>query len=123
MEDDHHRYDCRDLNFLALQIRKNCERHQFTMPDTSNISEKLMLVSDELSEAHEEVRSGRTEIYWTTGGQIGEQPKPDGFPIEIADAIIRLLDICAGFGIDIAEMIRLKMLYNESRPVKHGRRF
>lgn len=112
-------YNAPELTRLSRKIRANCATHGFTKPDTSNISEKLMLVSDELSEAHEFARDGNFESF--SGGADGT--KPDGFPMEIADAIIRLLDICAGFDIDIAEVIQIKMQYNESRPIRHGRNF
>lgn len=113
------KYRAPEMNELSQQIRENCRIHGFSKPGSSNISEKLMLVSDELSEAHEFARDGNFEDF--SSGPDGS--KPDGFPIEIADAIIRLLDIAAGFDIDIAEMIRWKMRYNESRPVRHGRNF
>ena len=52
--------------------------------------EKWVLLHSEVSEAFEEYRSGRVAT-WT-----GENGKPEGFFIEIADLVIRLADI-AGF--------------------------
>ena len=46
--------------------------------------------------------------------------KPEGIPSELADIIIRVLDICAYHGIDIAHAISDKMAYNETRPYRHG---
>lgn len=47
----------------------------------------------------------------------------DGFEFEIADAIIRLLDLCAGHGIDIEYYINRKMQYNSTRNKLHGKRY
>lgn len=46
--------------------------------------------------------------------------KPEGIPSELADIIIRVLDICAANGIDIAAAIADKMAFNETRPYRHG---
>ena len=67
---------------------------------------KLMLVNTELCEAAEAARDGDM----------------DNFKEEIADAVIRLLDICGACGIDIEEAVAQKMLVNMSRPPKHGRK-
>lgn len=47
--------------------------------------------------------------------------KPEGVPSEFADIIIRVLDACAAYGIDIDAAMREKMSYNRTRPYKHGR--
>lgn len=52
--------------------------------------------------------------------QYGYKAKPEGIPIEIADAVIRILDECANRGIDIDEAIRIKMEFNRTRPYRHG---
>lgn len=46
--------------------------------------------------------------------------KPEGIPTELADIIIRVLDVCAYLGIDIEDAIADKMNYNEHRPHRHG---
>lgn len=80
--------------------------------------ETMMLIVSELAEAVEEYRSGHgyNETYYNP-----EKPnKPEGIPIELADAAIRLLDECHYRGIDIEAAIALKMAYNVTRPYKHG---
>jgi NTP pyrophosphatase (non-canonical NTP hydrolase) len=82
-------------------------------------TEAMMLVVTELSEAVEEFREGHKmdEIYAVNpmGGN-----KPEGIPIEVADAIIRIFDVCGGFNIPIADAIMAKMRYNRTRPTRHG---
>lgn len=48
--------------------------------------------------------------------------KPEGIPSEMADIIIRVLDICAFNGIDIAQAIADKMAFNDTRPYRHGKK-
>jgi NTP pyrophosphatase (non-canonical NTP hydrolase) len=46
--------------------------------------------------------------------------KPEGIPSELADVIIRVLDMCGALGIDIAAALADKMAFNETRPYRHG---
>lgn len=70
----------------------------------------------EISEAWEDYRNGRrfTEINFEENG------KPVGLPTELADLIIRVLDTCAAYNIDIEEAIKIKHEYNKTRPFQHG---
>lgn len=77
---------------------------------------KLMLAVSELVEAVEELRDGRGlgEKYYRTDG------KPEGFGVEVADAIIRLLDLAYMTGLPIEDLIMEKVQFNKSRGVMHG---
>lgn len=79
------------------------------------IASKLMLVVSELSEALEELREGRV-VHW----EHPEDKKPEGFGVELADAVIRIFDLAGWLNIDLAELIKIKMEYNETRPYRHG---
>lgn|SRR3990167_7920614 len=88
-------------------------------PETSQkiVIEKLCLVHSEISEALEALRDDQNELWVTSQG------KPEGFPAELADAVIRIADLCGWMGIDLNDAIIRKMDYNKTRGYKHGRAF
>ena len=47
----------------------------------------------------------------------------DTFEDEIADAFLRLMDLCGEYDIDIEKHINLKAEYNKLRPYKHGKSY
>lgn len=47
----------------------------------------------------------------------------DTFEDELADALIRILDLAAGMNIDIQKHVELKMRYNATRDKKHGKNY
>ena len=70
-----------------------------------NVGEALMLIVTELAEAME-----------------GHRKQDDAnFKEELADAFIRLFDLCGGLGIDIEKEIAQKSERNKARPYKHGK--
>ena len=87
-----------------------------------------MLCVSELSEALEADRKDRRArtIGVISKGSFKEDFETyvkDTFEDEIADAIIRILDLCGYLHIDIEKHIRLKMKYNEMREKLHGKRY
>ena|SRR6266487_469189 len=81
------------------------------------IPELLCLIHSEVSEALEEYRNGSppTHMYYT-----GSNDKPEGFPIEIADIVIRIADLCGQYNIDLEKAIEIKQVFNKTRPMRHG---
>lgn len=49
--------------------------------------------------------------------------KPEGAAVELADCIIRCLDTLQSLDVDIDEVTREKMAYNDGRPFMHGRKY
>ena len=80
-----------------------------------SVPEKLALVHSEVSEALEEYRNDRMDVWVMEGSK-----KPEGFGIELADAMIRIMDLAGYLDIDLEELIEKKMSYNETRPYRHG---
>jgi hypothetical protein len=105
------------------------------------IAEKLALVHEEVSEALGEIRSGHAplEVYYLdkktgtiSAAQLHDedgvpQLKPEGFLVELADAMIRIADLAylAGDkdGTQLASALQTKAVYNATREHKHGREF
>lgn len=49
--------------------------------------------------------------------------KPEGVAVELADALIRILDTMHSLGVDIDAIVQEKMSYNASRSFKHGKSY
>lgn len=56
-------------------------------------------------------------VRWTEAGKIG---KPEGVASEAADVLVRLLDTCGRYGIDLFAAWRQKVDFNWTRPPRHG---
>lgn len=134
-----------EINELVKKAHENAVNHGFWDP-TPAFGTSIALIHSELSEALEEEREGRplvwyqckeTESVATCAPQdeydckmYGQEqscqyrnPKPEGVAVELADAVIRIADLCGHLGIDLDAVIREKMAYNEGRPYKHGKQF
>lgn len=96
--------DFRDIDMLredgVLDEHYECVRRAF-------ISQFLMLIIGEVSEALEALREGDVD-------NVGE---------ELADVVIRTADLCGGLNIDLESEIKKKMEKNKTREFKHGKLF
>lgn len=118
------------LNALAEMVHKNAIEHGWWEDDRS-FGELMALVHSEVSEALEFARDGHQpdEIFYSCDCLREDRSSPccvcgqskiDGIPVELADVIIRVLDICGRYHIDIGHALFRKMFYNKYRPYKHG---
>lgn len=114
---------CSGLNELAKNIHKdNVDRGFYDTPrETGTI---LMLIVSELSEALEAYRKYKFVNKDDLEGEFDKdkfkEKVKDTFEDEIADALIRILDMCGDMEIDIAKHVYQKLLYNRTRGYKHG---
>ena len=83
-----------------------------------NPLELIALVHSELSEAVEDFRRGAAP--WCIPANNLPDCKPSGPDIELADAVIRIADMCGYLGLDLEAAIQAKLAYNKTRPVRHG---
>jgi len=76
--------------------------------DVKTVLIKLLLINGEVSEAAEVLRKdqGRDRLHE-----------------ELADVMIRLLDLMGYVQMDIDSVVAKKMAYNKTRPYRHGRMF
>lgn len=103
------------INELVSRAHENAVRHGF-WDKPPEFGTAIALIHSELSEALEEHREGKNAYYVENG-------KPEGYAVELADAVIRIADLCGALGIDLEEAIAKKMKYNESRPCLHGKKY
>ena len=99
------------LDHIAYAVHENAVAHGFYEPNADGHvvtpAERLMLIVSECSEALEEMR------------KPGELNK-DAFGAELADIVIRTLDLAQSMGIDIETAVVEKHAKNRLRPVRHG---
>ena len=133
-----------NINDFAKEIHENAVAHGW-WNKPREFPEVAALIHSEISEALEEWRDGKPLYYCgsesascerapITGkieidGEAFLSPcpecesgsyKPEGLAVELADAIIRILDYTASAGIDIDAVIMAKHRYNKGRPYRHG---
>ena len=104
-----------DLNHFAKEVHANAVRHGWWDEERS-FPEIVALCHSELSEALEEYRNGKPMVY----RDLPDTKKIDGVAVELADCIIRILDFCGKYEIDIDSILMEKHKYNLTRPYKHG---
>jgi len=82
-----------------------------------NLGETLLLWVTEIAEAFEAWRDPDSPSGIYVDPDTG---KPEGLVVEVADLIIRVLDVADDQQWDLDEAIRLKIKYNRTRPYRHG---
>ena len=120
------------LNQLSNKVFKANQAKGFY--DTEkNVGETLALIHSEVSEMLEAHRKGlhcTERIAEVNGCSLDEHfqkrflaESKDTFEDELADTIIRCLDLAGFMGIDIEGHIEAKLRYNAMRPYKHGKKY
>jgi NTP pyrophosphatase (non-canonical NTP hydrolase) len=100
----------------ALAVSKGWYEGQPSPSDPTWLGARLALVHSEVSEALECVRLGEMATDLEANG------KPVGLAPELADIVIRVLDIAGSLGIDLQTALEVKHAYNETRAHRHGGR-
>jgi|688.fasta_scaffold119660_6 hypothetical protein len=115
-----------------VETNDNFSKEQAKAIQDAFVSQKLMLITTEIGEAMEALRDDNYSIIlkdWHFDIEdretkiFFEDNIKNTFEDEIADSIIRLLDLSGGLNIDIQKHIDLKLKYNKTRGYKHGKQF
>lgn len=83
----------------------------------------LMLISDESHEALAEFRSGEFSRKPLMPPEAFVEQVPEAVGEELADVIIRTMDLAEGLDIDLYEHVVAKVEKNKGRTFRHGKNF
>lgn len=100
------------LNELMNQIHNDAKEKGWWETPNSDLECHMLIVS-EVAEATEAVRNREPDFYVKDG-------KPEGHSVELADALIRILDFAGYKGWDMDFIVKLKLDYNKTRSYRHG---
>ena len=98
---------------LQGEVHRNAKEKGFW--EDINIGEKIALIHSELSEAVEAIRDGNPKSE--------KIPEYTCFEEELADAVIRIMDLAEFKQLHLSAAIEAKILYNRGRPYKHNKEF
>lgn len=78
------------------------------------VAQRLALITSEISEALEADRKDLMDDKLT---------HRKGLEVELADALIRILDMAGGMELDLGGAVEEKLAYNKTRAYKHGKAY
>lgn len=101
------------FNGMCVRIHAIAVEKGWWTSQPRNIAEILLNIHCEISEAAEVARDDITKSDEKIAGY-------SAFEIELADAVIRIMDLAQAMELDLARAIEAKTAYNRNRPFRHG---
>jgi flagellar biosynthesis/type III secretory pathway protein FliH len=99
------------FNALAREVHETARAKGWWQEDR-NDGEMLALMHSELSEALEALRAGNPPD--------DKIPEYDGVSAELADVVIRIMDMVVARRLQVAEALCAKVAFNHTQPLMHG---
>lgn len=107
---------------MTAEVRQCNIEHGWRSGDNT-FGDYIALLHSEASEALEAFRDHKTADATAGYDQALERlPKPEGVGSELADVLIRLLDMADVYDLDLDFEYERKIAYNRTRPFRHGGR-
>lgn len=104
----------RDIDVISKRVYELAvEKGWWDGPERS-FGDLMSLVHSEVSEAVESKRNDEPAVWYREDG------KPDGWAVELADAVIRIMDLFVREDLSLGDVIDIKHTYNATRPYRHG---
>lgn len=114
-----------DIDALSDEVAKISEQNGFWdaegLGDLGLMATKLALIADEVCEAirvHRDNYDGDVRPHSTMTDAQEEE-----FVEELADIVIRTLDIAGHYGFRLGDTVVAKVEKNRNRPYRHGKRY
>lgn len=104
---------CELLNYMAEELHSIARSKGF-WDEKKEFGTSIALIHSEISESLEGHRQQKKDEHC---------PEFDNWVIELADAIIRILDLAGSEGVDIGGALLQKAKFNTARPKKHGKAY
>ena len=102
------------FNDIAMSVHTNARAHGW-WDEPREDGTLIALIMSEAAEALEALRKGN--------GPDEHCPQFSGAEVELADVVIRIMDMAEARGWDVAGAIVAKHEFNKTRPYKHGKEF
>ena len=100
------------LRDIQAQVALTAENKGWNI-ESPHLPTAIALMHSELSEALESWRNDEPAVHHLEG-------KPEGWAIELADCVIRILHFLSREEIDLTTLILFKDHYNQEREFRHG---